>query len=65
MGKNAEQYAESEKKTKDSVEAANQAERIFHDVESKVSEYESVSYAYIVISYCFDDIFLLFQAFEF
>jgi len=53
MVKNAEQYAESEKKKKESVEAANQAEGIVHDVESKVSEYESVSYAYIVVSYCF------------
>lgn len=41
MVKNAAQYAEQDKQRKESVEAANQAEGIIHDVETKVDEYHS------------------------
>jgi len=41
MVKNAEQYAEQDKVKKERVEAANQAEGIVHDVESKIVEYKS------------------------
>jgi len=41
MVKNAAQYAEQDKQRKESVEAANQAEGIIHDVETKVDEYQS------------------------
>jgi len=41
MVKNAEKFAEEDKAKKERVEAANQAEGIVHDVESKIQEYES------------------------
>ena len=41
MVKNAEQYAEQDKQKKEGVEAANQAEGVIHDVETKVEEYAS------------------------
>jgi len=41
MVKNAEQYAEQDKQKKEGVEAANQAEGVIHDVETKVEEYQS------------------------
>ncbi|CAH8821304.1 unnamed protein product [Trichobilharzia szidati] len=40
MVRNAEQYAEVDKKRRDLVEAVNQAEGIVHDTESKISEYK-------------------------
>jgi len=41
MVKNAEKFAEADKQKKESVEAANQAEGVVHDVETKVDEYQS------------------------
>merc|ERR1712241_781437 len=40
MVKNAEKYAEEDKKKKEKIEAVNQAEGIIHDTESKVEEYK-------------------------
>jgi len=40
MVKNAEKYAEEDKKKKEIVEAVNQAEGIIHDTESKMEEYK-------------------------
>merc|ERR1719186_1569584 len=40
MVKNAEKYAEEDKKKKEIVEAVNQAEGIIHDTESKMDEYK-------------------------
>ncbi|KAK4471719.1 hypothetical protein MN116_005121 [Schistosoma mekongi] len=40
MVRNAEQYAEIDKKRRDLVEAVNQAEGIVHDTESKINEYK-------------------------
>ncbi|XP_064600400.1 stress-70 protein, mitochondrial-like [Liolophura sinensis] len=40
MVKNAEKYAEEDKKKKEVVEAVNQAEGIIHDTESKMEEYK-------------------------
>ncbi|THD19169.1 Heat shock protein 70 [Fasciola hepatica] len=40
MVRNAEQYAETDKRRRDLVEAINQAEGIVHDTESKISEYK-------------------------
>lgn len=40
MVKNAEQYAEEDKKRREIVEVANQAESILHDTESKMEEYK-------------------------
>ncbi|KAK7067617.1 Stress-70 protein, mitochondrial [Halocaridina rubra] len=40
MVKNAEQYAEQDKKRKEVVEAINQAESIIHDTESKIEEFK-------------------------
>jgi molecular chaperone DnaK len=41
MVKNAEKFAEQDKQKKEAVEAANQAEGVIHDVETKVDEYQS------------------------
>lgn len=41
MVKNAEQYAAQDKEKKERVEASNQAEGVVHDIESKITEYES------------------------
>lgn len=41
MIKRAEQFAEQDKQKKEAVEAANQAENVVHDVESKIEEYQS------------------------
>ena len=41
MIKNAEQYAESDRKKKETIEAVNQAEGIIHDTETKLDEYKS------------------------
>jgi len=40
MVKNAEQYAETDRIKKESVEATNQAESIIHDTETKMEEYK-------------------------
>merc|ERR1712168_426497 len=40
MVKNAEKYAEEDKKRKEIVEAVNQAEGIIHDTETKMDEYK-------------------------
>merc|ERR1712200_61320 len=40
MVKNAEKYAEEDKKKKEIVEAVNQAEGVLHDTESKVEEFK-------------------------
>uniref|UniRef100_A0A4D5R9K1 Stress-70 protein n=1 Tax=Scolopendra viridis TaxID=118503 RepID=A0A4D5R9K1_SCOVI len=40
MIKNAEQYAEEDRKNKECVEAVNQAEGIIHDTESKMEEFK-------------------------
>lgn len=40
MVRNAERYAEDDKKRRDLVEALNQAEGIVHDTESKIAEYK-------------------------
>jgi len=40
MVKNAEKYAEEDRKKKEIVEAVNQAEGIIHDTESKMEEYK-------------------------
>ncbi|XP_077991987.1 stress-70 protein, mitochondrial-like [Glandiceps talaboti] len=40
MIKRAEQYAEEDKKKKESVEAINKAEQIIHDTESKMEEFK-------------------------
>ncbi|CAH8522607.1 unnamed protein product [Schistosoma mattheei] len=40
MVRNAEQYAEVDKKRRDLVESVNQAEGIVHDTESKINEYK-------------------------
>lgn len=40
MIKNAEQYAEEDKKRKEVVEAINQGESIIHDTESKMDEFK-------------------------
>jgi len=40
MVKNAEKYAEEDKKKKEIVEAVNQAEGIIHDTETKMEEYK-------------------------
>lgn len=40
MIKNAEQYAEEDKKRKEVVEAINQGESIIHDTESKMEEFK-------------------------
>jgi len=40
MVRNAERYAEEDKKRKEQVEAVNQAEGIIHDVESKMEEFK-------------------------
>merc|ERR1712112_486214 len=40
MVKNAEKYAEEDKKKKEIIEAVNQAEGIIHDTESKMEEYK-------------------------
>ncbi|CAH8542596.1 unnamed protein product [Schistosoma margrebowiei] len=40
MVRNAEQYAEVDKKRRDLVESINQAEGIVHDTESKINEYK-------------------------
>jgi molecular chaperone DnaK len=40
MVRNAEKYAEEDKKRKEQVEAVNQAEGIIHDVESKMEEFK-------------------------
>lgn len=40
MIKNAEQYAEQDKKRKEVVEAINQGESIIHDTESKMEEFK-------------------------
>lgn len=40
MVKAAEQYAEEDKKRKETVEAVNHAESIIHDVESKMEEFK-------------------------
>ena len=40
MIKNAEQYAEEDKKKKEVVEAINQGESIIHDTESKMEEFK-------------------------
>merc|ERR1711893_326450 len=40
MVKNAEQYAEEDKKRKDRVEQINTAENIIHDAETKMEEYK-------------------------
>ncbi|KAH8877237.1 Stress-70 protein, mitochondrial [Schistosoma japonicum] len=40
MVRNAEQYAEIDKKRRDLVESVNQAESIVHDTESKINEYK-------------------------
>ncbi|XP_070541272.1 stress-70 protein, mitochondrial-like [Ptychodera flava] len=40
MIKRAEQYAEEDRKKKESVEAINKAENIIHDTESKMEEYK-------------------------
>ncbi|VDP75435.1 unnamed protein product [Echinostoma caproni] len=40
MVRNAEQYAETDKRRRELVEAINQAEGIVHDTESKISEYK-------------------------
>ncbi|XP_074643993.1 stress-70 protein, mitochondrial-like [Tubulanus polymorphus] len=40
MVRNAEQYAEEDKKRKETVEAVNSAEGIIHDTESKMDEYK-------------------------
>lgn len=41
MVRNAEQFAEEDKKRKEVVEAVNQAESIIHDTETKMDEYKS------------------------
>ncbi|KAL3864883.1 hypothetical protein ACJMK2_006530 [Sinanodonta woodiana] len=41
MVRNAERYAEADKKKKDLVETVNQAEGIIHDTESKMEEFKS------------------------
>ncbi|ODN05197.1 Heat shock 70 kDa protein cognate 5 [Orchesella cincta] len=41
MVKNAEQFATQDKAKKERVEAVNQAEGVVHDIETKVTEYES------------------------
>lgn len=41
MVRNAEKFADEDKVKKERVEAANQAEGIVHDVETKIVEYES------------------------
>ncbi len=40
MVKDAEKFADEDKKRKDSVEAVNQAESVIHDVESKMEEFK-------------------------
>ncbi|KER25552.1 hypothetical protein T265_07011 [Opisthorchis viverrini] len=40
MVRNAEQYAETDKKRRDLVEAINQAEGVVHDTEAKINEYK-------------------------
>lgn len=40
MVRNAEQYAEEDKKRRDLVEVVNHAEGVVHDTESKVNEYK-------------------------
>lgn len=40
MVRNAEKFAEEDKKKKEQVEAMNQAEGIIHDVESKMDEFK-------------------------
>uniref|UniRef100_UPI00358E32A0 stress-70 protein, mitochondrial-like n=1 Tax=Myxine glutinosa TaxID=7769 RepID=UPI00358E32A0 len=40
MVKNAEKYAEEDRRRKDRVEAVNQAEGIVHDIESKMEEFK-------------------------
>ena len=40
MVKAAEQYAEEDKKRKETVEAVNHAESIIHDVETKMEEFK-------------------------
>jgi len=40
MIKNAEKYAESDRQTKERIEAVNQAEGIIHDTESKMDEFK-------------------------
>ena len=41
MVRNAEQYAEEDKKRRELVEAVNQGESIIHDTESKIDEFKS------------------------
>uniref|UniRef100_T1IIT1 Heat shock 70 kDa protein cognate 5 n=1 Tax=Strigamia maritima TaxID=126957 RepID=T1IIT1_STRMM len=41
MIKNAEKFADEDKKKKDVVEAVNQAEGVLHDTESKIEEYKA------------------------
>ena len=41
MIKKAEEFAEQDKQKKEAVEAANQAENVVHDVETKIEEYQS------------------------
>merc|ERR1719327_1116426 len=41
MVKNAEKYAEEDKKRREVIEATNQGESIIHDTESKIDEYKS------------------------
>ncbi len=40
MVKDAEKFADEDKKRKESVESLNQAESIIHDVESKMEEFK-------------------------
>ncbi|TGZ59623.1 hypothetical protein CRM22_008967 [Opisthorchis felineus] len=40
MVRNAEQYAETDKRRRDLVEAINQAEGVVHDTEAKINEYK-------------------------
>ena len=40
MVRNAEQYAEEDKKKREMIEAVNQGESIIHDTESKIDEFK-------------------------
>ena len=40
MVKDAEKFADEDKKRKDAVEAVNHAESIIHDIESKMEEFK-------------------------
>ena len=56
MVKNAEKFAEEDRKKKETVEAVNQAEGIIHDTETKMEEYkdqlpaDEVSYTHIFVA---------------